>query len=263
MLDQRSDSLTPIERVDELWVKRDDHFHVAGVCGGKVRTCLELIRGVTSGVVTASARKSPQAQIVARLARQFDLPCRIHTASGAETAELLDAKEHGAEIVSHRAGYTSVINARARADCQQRQWTLIPFGMESAAAVEAARHQVGNVPPEAKRVVVPVGSGMTLAGILYGLIDQARSYQRQPLPVLAVQVGADPTKRLDRWAPPGWRDQVRLTTSPLAYHEEAIDSDLHHISLDPVYEAKCLPFLTPGDCFWIVGRRLGVIERKS
>jgi 1-aminocyclopropane-1-carboxylate deaminase/D-cysteine desulfhydrase-like pyridoxal-dependent ACC family enzyme len=255
MPDQGNEPLTPIEAVHGLWVKRDDRFQIAGICGGKVRACARLIRLATSGVVTASARQSPQAQIVARLAHYFGLPCRIHTASGEETPELLDAAEHGAEIVRHRAGYTSVINARARADCYNRQWTLVPFGMESEATVQATRYQVGNLPMNARRLVVPVGSGMTLAGILHGLQDRNCASARGPLPVVAVQVGADPIERLDRWAPTGWRHQVSFIKSPLAYHRESTQCDLHGIPLDPIYESKCLPFLEPGDCFWIVGRR--------
>jgi hypothetical protein len=255
MSDHANEPLTPIERFDDLWVKRDDLFQIAGVCGGKARTCARLISGATLGVVTASSRHSPQAQIVARLAHHFGLPCRIHTAKGEATAELRDAVEHGAEIVMHRAGYSSVISARARADCHDRQWDLVPFGMESPMAVEATRHQVGNLPMHVRRLIVPVGSGMTLAGILHGLHDRARVSRRRPPPILAVQVGADPIKRLDRWAPAGWRGHVSFVKSPLPYHRAPVLRDLQGIPLDPIYEAKCLPFLAPGDCLWIVGRR--------
>jgi hypothetical protein len=263
MSNKGSEPLTPIERVHDLWVKRDDRFQIAGVCGGKVRACARLISGATSGVVTASSRHSPQAQIVARLAHYFGLPCRIHTAKGEETSELQDAAVHRAEIVMHRAGYASVINARARADCHQRQWNLIPFGMESSPAMEATRHQVGNLPMHVRRLVVPVGSGMTLAGIRHGLHDRARVSRRHPPPLLAVQVGADPIKRLDRWAPAGWRGQVSFVKSSLPYHRAPVLCDLQGIALDPLYEAKCLPFLAPGDCFWIVGRRSSHDEKST
>jgi len=29
------------------------------------------------------------------------------------------------------------------------------------------------------------------------------------------------------------------------------------MELDPIFEAKCLPFLQPGDLFWVVGIRQG------
>lgn len=254
MQEQAMTTLTPIERVHDIWVKRDDHFQFAGASGGKARACARLLREAERGVVTASARQSPQAQIVARIARHFGLPCRIHTADGEDTAELQKAALDGAEIVRHRPGYSSVIIARARADSDRRGWTLIPFGMESADALDVTQIQVRNLPPDTGRLVVPVGSGMTLAAILHGLQRRPDISITAP-PVLAVQVGADPTKRLDRWAPPGWRDQVTLARSLLPYHRAPAVCDLQGIALDPIYEAKCLPFLRPDDCFWIVARR--------
>jgi 1-aminocyclopropane-1-carboxylate deaminase/D-cysteine desulfhydrase-like pyridoxal-dependent ACC family enzyme len=254
MSDPNGDSLTPIDTVSDMWVKRDDLFEIAGVCGGKARACAHLLRGAKYGVVTASARQSPQAQIVARVARHFGLPCRIHTAAGAETPEIADAARAGAEIARHAPGYTSVIIARARADSERLGWTLVPFGMESADALGATSNQARNLPPEARRLVVPVGSGVTLAAILHGLRGHTGSATRPPA-ILAVQIGADPTQRLDRLAPAGWRELVSVARALIPYHRSPKVCELGGISLDPIYEAKCLPFLRPGDCLWIVGRR--------
>lgn len=252
------ESLTPVEKVHDLWVKREDAFEIAGVRGGKARACLRLMERSCDGVVTASARHSPQSQVVARIAEQLCLPCRIHTAEGAQTPELADAIRHSAVVIGHRAGYTRVINARARTDCELRKWTLIPFGMESSDAVEAARCQVFNIPISAKRLVVPVGSGITLAGILHGILDVARLHHRQPIQVLGVQIGGDPSGRLNRWGPTAWKSYVRMVRSPLQYSKVPKITNLYGIPLDPVYEAKCLPFLVTGDCLWIVGCRPGV-----
>ncbi|KKK60758.1 hypothetical protein LCGC14_3021180, partial [marine sediment metagenome] len=38
------------------------------------------------------------------------------------------------------------------------------------------------------------------------------------------------------------------------YHTN-VDAKIGGIKLDAVYEAKCIPFLEPGDLFWIVGIR--------
>ena len=53
-----------------------------------------------------------------------------------------------------------------------------------------------------------------------------------------------------------------------ATHDEALDvvdveafvqpvhqERLGGLALDPYYEAKCVPYLRPGDLFWVVGRR--------
>ena len=243
---------TPVEKVAgrEVWVKRDDLFAVAGVQGGKVRTCWSLSQGA-DGLVTAGSRSSPQANIVGHIAKRLGVPCRVHTPEGLLSPELRSAQAAGAEVVQHKAGYNNVIVARAREDAEARGWTEIPFGMECDEAVEQTRRQVpASLPPDVRRLVVPVGSGMSLSGILTGLDDQGLD-----VPVLGVVVGADPEDRLDRYAPDGWRDRVDLVRSEVDYHDAAGETRLGEIELDPHYEAKCLPYLEDGDLLWIVGVR--------
>ena len=243
-------TLTPVERQGRLWLKRDDLFMVGEQCGGKARACVELAQGATTGLVTASARQSPQAAIVAAVAHQLGIPCRVHTPTGASTPELEDAIRLGAVRIAHRPGYNRVIVARAREDCRERDWLLIPFGMECEEALRLTALQVRNVPSPAQRLVVAVGSGISLAGILLGLRERSG-----PTPsVLGVVIGADPTRRLDRWAP-GWREKATLVPAGVEYHQPAGRDTLGGVRLDPIYEAKCLPFLRDGDCFWVVGLR--------
>lgn len=240
--------LTPIEAHGELFLKRDDLFEVAGVRGGKVRTCWNLAQGAT-GLVTAGARSSPQINIVAHIAERLGIPCRAHAPQGKLGLELEDAKLHGAEIVQHTAGYNSVIVARAKADAKETGWREIPFGMECQEAVTQTRGQVRDIPDIVKRIVVPVGSGMSLAGILWGLVDQGID-----MPVLGVVVGADPTKRLDKFAPLDWRDRVVMVKAGQPYDHKVVAS-IGGVVLDPIYEAKCAGRLTAGDMLWIVGVR--------
>ena len=241
--------LTPVDEHGGYSVKRDDTYVVAGVRGGKVRTCYTLAKGA-SGLITAGSRQSPQVNIVAHIAAHLDVPCRVHVPAGELTPELEDARAQGAELVMHRPGYNSVICARAREDAAASGWKYIPFGMECIEAVQATAGQVTNIPSDTKRLVVPVGSGMSLAGVLQGLLDLGRD-----IPVLGVRVGADPSKRLNAFAPFGWQDKAELVTSPLDYHAHAPDTMLGELELDPVYEAKCLPYLEEGDCLWVVGIR--------
>ena len=252
------DDLTPVEEYGGHPVKRDDLFRVGDSAGGKVRTCLTLAsRPGLTGLVTAGSRQSPQVNIVATIARRLGLPCRVHVpeAKGPLTPELAAAQDAGAEIVQHRPGYNNVIIARAREDAAERGWAEIPFGMECPEAVEATAAQAANIPSDTRRVVVPVGSGMTLAGVLTGLERAGLTH----IPVLGVVVGADPADRLETYAP-GWRDRAALVHSDLDYHDHAPVTRLGDLDLDPVYEAKCLPFLEDGDLLWVVGRRGSLAE---
>jgi len=70
--------------------------------------------------------------------------------------------------------------------------------------------------------------------------------------VLGIVVGASPQRRLDRYVP-GWRGQCTLVPAGVPYSQHAASPPW--LALDPVYEAKCVPFLEPGDLLWVVGCR--------
>lgn len=236
-----------------LHLKRDDLFCIAGVNGGKARTCLHLATtpDVPIGLVTASARNSPQANIVARVAKHLGISCRVHMPSGVLGQQGELAVAAGAEIIQHKPGYNTVIVKRARDDALRLGWRNIPFGMECKEAVQQTAKQVESYfYTMYRRIVVPVGSGMSLAGILWGLRNT-----QQRVAVVGVYVGADPTKRLDRYAPMGWRLDARLEKSPFDYNTHLENMWAGDVFLDPVYEAKCVEYLQSGDLFWIVGSR--------
>ena len=241
--------LTPIEKFGNFSVKRDDLYAVNGVNGGKVRTCFYLAQNAR-GLVTAGSRASPQVNIVAHIAKELNIPCRVHTPEGKLSPEVEAAKNTGAEVIQHKAGYNTVITKRAKDDSLEHGFTEIPFGMECFEAVEATKNQVKNIPPDTKRIVIPVGSGMSLSGLLHGLIENNLN-----IPVLGVRVGADPTERLNKYAPSNWEEMVSLVSSDLDYHQHETNNDFFGLTLDPVYEAKCIKFLIEGDLLWVVGIR--------
>jgi 1-aminocyclopropane-1-carboxylate deaminase/D-cysteine desulfhydrase-like pyridoxal-dependent ACC family enzyme/DNA modification methylase len=243
------DELTPIEPRGDYFVKRDDYFIMNGIRGGKVRACIALAKGA-KGLSAASNRKSPQSAIVAVVAASLGIPCRIHTARGETTNELAMAEGLGAEIIRHKVAYNSNIKKKAREDAEAQGWVEIPFGMISEVAPETNKAQAANVPSDTKRIVVPVGSGMSLAGILRGLDEAGLSH----IPILGVAVGADPKKTLSQFYP-DWESRVELVTAKIDYHERPEKTRLEGLPLDPIYEAKCIPFLKAGDLLWVVGIR--------
>lgn len=249
------DAITPVQQSGGYFFKRDDLFSIGGVRGGKVRTCASLAMkakdaGGLKGLTTAGSRSSPQVSIVANIAHWLGLPSEGHTPEGELSGDLLQVGKKGMNIIQHKAGYNHVIIKRSRDSAEEKGWLDIPFGMECQEAVEQTRKQVANIPQDAKRLIVPVGSGMSLAGILRGLIDQALD-----IPVVGVCVGADPKARLDQYAPPTWPDMVELIDPEVDYHKPAAVTEVSGIHLDPHYEAKCIDHLQDGDCLWIVGIR--------
>ena len=256
--------LTPIEEHDGIWLKRDDLYRAPGTDapGGKARTCyalaLEARKAGARGLVTAGSRSSPQVNIVAQIGKALGMPVRVHTPQGEPGPEVIAAIEAGAERIAHRAGYNSVIVNRAATDAHQLGWANIPFGMECEEAVKQTAGSFENVSPlfyqgHIKRLVVPVGSGMSLCGIIEGMNTGFELINT--LPVLGVVVGADPTRRLDKFSPL-WRfaEKLELVPAGVDYHTK-VDASVGGVKLDPVYEAKCAKFLEKGDLLWIVGIR--------
>ena len=243
--------VTPVEFLPEsgVWLKREDLYTFAGVRGAKVRACMAFIQRAKDagvGVVTAGARQSPQVNFVAQIANRLGVRCRVHVPTGELTPELLSAKAAGATVVQHEFGYNSVIMARAREDAEARGWLEIPYGMESQESVDFTMPQVANIPEGVLRIVNAVGSGMTLAGLLHGLVLSNRS-----IPVLAVCVGHVPEKRLDEWAPKNWRDLVEIVDLETPYETAAPVTTYQGVLLDAFYEAKCVPYLQEGDLLWV------------
>ena len=254
---------TPIQEHGGYLVKRDDLFTINGISGGKVRGCWRLSAGA-GGLITASSRSSPQAVIVARVGQKLGIPTRLHMPEGQETEEMVLAKAAGGEIIQHKAGYNNVIIARAESDLQENSnsnWVHVPFGMESRKCVAGTAKEVESLLPYAdkiKRIVVPVGSGMSLAGIMNGMKDYGLSH----IPILGVAVGSPSwSQRLTKFAPPLYKAffKIKVINAGLDYHTPC-DSKLGQLPLDPIYEAKCVKFLQEGDLLWVVGIRPSIVD---
>lgn len=80
----------------------------------------------------------------------------------------------------------------------------------------------------------------------YGMTDKT---------VLGVSVGKDVTKTINKYlnAP---NINYEIVKSESDYHKEAEEYTIEGVELDRIYEAKCLPYIEPGDCLWIVGKRI-------
>lgn len=174
---------TPIERVDALapclWIKRDD-LTADPLGGNKVRALEFLLGGIRPGerVVTAGAYGSTHALATAihgaRLGARVELflwPQQLNA-----TAERVRARSHAAaarvrEVRSVAGAYLRGLAASLRG----ARW--IPPGGSTAlgalgyvnAALELAEQVRAGVLPAPARIVVPLGSGGTTAGLLAGL----------------------------------------------------------------------------------------------
>jgi len=246
---------TPIEEKNGYFFKRDDYYEFAGIRGGKVRSAKWLIdNGIKNGYTTftsAGSKQSPQIVILSRICEYYEVNFVAHCPSGKLSEELKSIQDnHFTEIIQHRPGYNNVIISRAKKYSEENNVYYIPFGMECREAIEQTKEQVKNIPSETSRIVIPVGSGMSMAGILNGLEEQGKNH----IPVLGVSVGANPENRLKKFSPFLYTN-YSLVQSALDYHTYVKNNIFQGVILDPIYEAKCIPFLEKGDLLWIVGIR--------
>ena len=99
-----------------------------------------------------------------------------------------------AKVYGHVPGYNSVICHRAEQDAKMNNWFYVPFGMDCKEAVESSKEETDNIPDCIKSIVVPVGSGMSLSGIMNGIKERNLKCK-----VYGTIVGADPKERLKKW----------------------------------------------------------------
>jgi len=242
--------LTPIERHGNFLVKRDDLWDECGVAhGGKARTAGLICRYVLSkgGIAIAVAldRNSSVPGMLSRVCKFNKLKLYVHIprASSDLSPVFQEASSNGAEFFEHYPGYMSVRRKRLRNHAELNPGTYeLGLGLSlNSIGVKETAEQVYNIPDDIRRVIVPVGSGGMLKGIVSGL-----GKGDCPPKVIGVCAGNPPDVELPAW--------VSLVQAQTAFSREVI-AGIGSLSLDPTYEAKCLPFLQPGDLLWIVAHR--------
>ena len=238
--------ITPIEKHEDIYIKREDLFVFKEVCGGKVRSALQLCRNA-KGLVTAGSRHSPQIKIIAEIANDMNVPLHAHTSFGSMTPELQFAIDRGAKIFQCKPGFNNAIIGRAKKDAFESNMAYIPFGMDCEEAIEQTSEQVIDIPKDVKRIVVTVGSGISFLGVARGL-----KRLKLNIPLIGIRVGSDPTKRFIKYKLAYTNYTIIKSTYDYA---DRVTANIGDIELDPIYEAKCCEFLQKGDLFWIVGKR--------
>lgn len=250
--------ITPVEFYEKegIWLKRDDLFSVCGVKGGKSRAAYQVIQQLLEQgyktMVTAGSRQSPQCEIVSYICEDLGIDCKLFMPNGDPTSVIKHIEENShSEIIRVKPGYNNVIIARAREFAEHLGYGYIPFGMECEENVEVTSKQTVNLPVDKmKRLVIPVGSGMSFSSIVTGLTRQGVD-----IPILGVRVGKDPEKIINQYAEGIDFVDYEIVDSKVGYHTP-VEAYVGDYQLDPIYEAKCREFLQEGDCLWVVGKRL-------
>ena len=275
------DSATPCSVIGDYWFKLDSEFQPFGplVNGGKLRQCLSYVTTMLAKreyehIVSASSIYSPQSAIVAAVAQHFGIPCKVYFGgtSDKRLTVMLNPKiasyfDADFEIVS--TGRHSVIFQKAAQFAKENNGLLIDYGMNALENVkdffDTNANQVRNLPGDLDNLIIPCGSGITSAGILYGIYKYGIRIRTIYL------VGVAP-HRLDKIKKLLFKLQIPFPNNITYIHlfgesnfqyEKKMLCSYCGIILHPNYEAKVGNWLfnhskidleSEKTCFWIVGK---------
>lgn len=272
--------LTPWDWYKGIWFKREDLFRPLGdehVNGTKLRQfhhvlCEASARGglESKKIIVQTSVHSTSGAICAAVARQMNPDWKVTVVVGGLKEHHIPnhpmlrlARYYGAEIrVVCGTGMSGPVMARLREisaaeghfnACLEDQLRHNPdFVLQSVAK------QVQNIPPQIKRIYVPVGSGTQMAGIITGL---NKLPQRQDMQVIGLNVGPkrDIASMISMFSDVDYI-QIELNTQYSKPCHVSIDGIG---ALDTCYEAKAFQWMQgqghlfqPTHALWLVGCKL-------
>lgn len=285
-MDYKLLNLTPIEEYNNILFKRDDKyipFSDIPINGGKVRQALSLIlenlenikTKFNGTVATATSVHSPQGIIISRIAKEFGLKSIIGIGnhSNLETvcknhSTIRKSREMGSEIkILSKFGFNSVLYRKLKDLQKINNFYIIMFGMGAHASrtaiIDSIANQVQNLPKDLDNLVIPVGSGIIMAGILTGLIK----YKIYPKRIIGIQIAnTDRRKTINDLLPFMFHVNYDfILYNELPYSKFLVMKMNDNEYLDPIYEAKAFSWMLKNidykkekTLFWIVGNSKGV-----
>lgn len=267
--------ITPIDSFNGKFVKREDLAHWTSLdypSGSKVRQYMNMAAPISRITVAldddliqppclvgCSANSAMQIYVAAA-AKQLDTKGIIYVPKRKIKSDAtLYAERLGAEINEVKPGYLSVIRKAAR----QRAIDLKHYvAWDRKAAIQDTIDQCTNLPDRVRRIIVPTGSGLTVAGVIIGmnrLLERTRKFDPY-LKVIAV--GTSPMsdaarilKLVKYFEPDCNLGLSRFITSATPYDTPVVESLPDGTPLDPFYAAKAWKYMQPGDLLWAPGLR--------
>jgi len=275
--------LTPVERIGDYWFKREDLYKpyaFSPANGSKLRQCQLLVAKnmdkARNGVITGTSILSPQAVIIASVAKDMGVPCTIYY--GGTREDLLPERKYpslamslGADVsIVSKLAYTSVLTARAEEKALTDGLFHVRYGFDLRSNldvfVESVARQVENIPSEVHNIVITVGSAITLVGLLYGLATYETNIER----IYAIGCAPNRINTIQDYADMIWYERGVLLPAHLIRYVDAFNTmkgykyentmreSYHGLEFHPRYEAKTFHWLRSNplpDCLmWVTGQ---------
>jgi 1-aminocyclopropane-1-carboxylate deaminase/D-cysteine desulfhydrase-like pyridoxal-dependent ACC family enzyme len=232
--------------MSEILFARNDLVQVGKANGCKAIVANNIIIHTNpKGIVSCGSRTSLQVKTLSLLCEEKSIPFTAFIPSG-ET-DLLSLQGTYTTIKQISPGYNTVIIKRAKDYAKENDFYFIPMGMAMPETISIVGGLFGNVDlTEVKRIIVPVGTGINYCAIATYLQKMKMS-----IPLIGIQVGLDPKKYLDSFLPFGYTPTIIKSEYPYSYSVK--DASIQGVQLNPIYEAKCIPYLENGDLLWVIG----------
>lgn len=236
-----------------------------GANGTKARAlwaliCASLTRG-NKGIVSAGGRLSTQSLMICRIAQCLGMDFEYHCPRGQYEETMNTIQSQGFNIEQCDPGYSNQCRSLARKAAEEKGWLYIDTGVEGPDMPEIVKRAAVQADlARFNRIVLAVGSGMTLSGIMRA-VEEIPEENRPK--ILGIQIGGNPRHRLKKWAPAPWNRKVRIVNAQVKFHTKG-DSRFQDAICDPTYSGKCVPFFNKsGDLFWNSGcRQIAMMEHE-
>lgn len=274
--------LTPVEKRGEYYFKREDlyvPFDFSPANGSKLRQCQILIKkniDKYKGIITGTSIYSPQAVIVATVAKGMGFPCWIYY--GGTTKEKLYQNKYAnlcrhlganVDIVSKMA-YTSVLSSKAQLFADEFNLYNVRYGFDLIDNLDVFVHstarQVENIPDNINSIVITVGSAITLIGLLYGIVLYNKNIQT----IYAIGCAPNRIAKIEKYAHEIYFETgISLPLEKITYidafntlrgfkYENTKKEEYCGITFHPRYEAKTFSWLKDKNLgentlMWITG----------
>lgn len=182
--------LTPVERIKDLYFKREDKFAPLGfgsINGSKLRQCIWVVNNWVkkrnvAGVISGSVIGSPQHPFIAAVCKHYGLGCLIVTGSknplshkNMQLAAQMGAKFYMSPITYAKSLQSIAFRLKDKIPNHEVLETNITLDEKynPADAIEGfhkiGSYQVNNLPENTTNIIIPCGSCNSVTSILYGL----------------------------------------------------------------------------------------------
>ena len=146
-------NLSMVEKIGNIYVKREDLAIFNNINGGKGRVIDYLIKqGIDEGYsdfVSCGSRTSIQCEIISAACEYYGVNCHLFVPNGHDTpiTSYMQSNAH-TNLIKVDTGYLSVIKKQSREYADAKEYFYIPFALEDEITININKDQVQNIPDE-------------------------------------------------------------------------------------------------------------------